>query len=231
MVAPGDLINKVTQLPQIPTIESFVLPVLPEVGDLFNIIQGLIPGGLFQNPIQGPIVDCLAEIGVKRADHLLLPVLDQDPLLLAAWDDADSALGSFQTHSSNISSGLSQDMNPVIACLKVRQSVGGGLPIGNPCTALNDVYGSILGDGAALIAGLAAALIAGAVALIQAALGPILDMIAREVAALNAILTELTNFATASSLANLSLDPCAQALFNSAGTPGLFNALANMPKF
>ncbi len=252
MVAPGDLINKVTLLPQVPTADSFALPTPPEVGDLFDIIQSnllapILGGGLFQNPIQGPIADCLnaafdinfpetiipGSIPDLRAQHLIAfpNPINQDALLLTAFDDATSGLGDFGSHSNSLVGGLAGNMGPVISGLRVKQSVGGGLPIGNPCTALNDVYGSILGDGAALIAGLAAALGSLIASAIQDALGPILDMIAKEIAALNAILSQLTSFASANSLRNLTNDPCAQALFNSAGTPGLLNVLSNMPKF
>ena len=56
-------------------------------------------------------------------------------------------------------------------------------------------------------------------------------MIADEIQALTALLQLLQNFASSNLLSNLSFDPCAQALFNSVGTPGLLNALPSMPKF
>ena len=62
MVAPGDLINRVTLILQIPSLNSFVLPTLPEVGDLFTLLTVAIQGGLFQNPLSGPIVNCLPSL-------------------------------------------------------------------------------------------------------------------------------------------------------------------------
>ena len=236
MVAPGDLINKLTLLPQIPTLDSFVMPTLPEVKVLFNLLN--LPGGAFQNPIAGPIGACLEEI-VDLSDLELNPL---NGPFLSAFGSASSALGLFRTHTNSAIAGLPLNMNPVIAGLKVTQSVGGGLSAGNPCSALNDIFGSILGDGANLVAALAAALAYAIAAVLPTeitdAISAILDaatafivMIDDEVQALADLLQLLQNFAAASSLTNLSTDPCAQALFNSAGTPGLLNALPNMAKF
>ena len=224
MVAPGDLINRVTLIPQIPSLNSFIIPTLPEVGDLFNLLTGAIPGGLFQNPLSGPIADCLAEIGVLSGNP-------SNSSLFGVFSSTTTALNSFQSHTDSTISGLPLNMNPVIAGLRVRQSVGGGLPGGNPCTALNDIFGSILGEGAKLIALLVAALASLIPQSIIDAIASIAKMIADEIQALTALLQLLQNFASSNLLSNLSFDPCAQALFNSVGTPGLLNALPSMPKF
>ena len=263
MVAPGDLINKVTLIPQIPTADSFAQPTLPEVKGLFNLIQanlGVPGGGLFQNPLAGDLAACLGldlsgvplvtpssgSIPGLRAQHLLdFPnPIDQDAALLSAFDDAESGLNDYQTHSNALINGgispgapatnlnsLADNIGPVISNLRVTQSIGSGLDISNPCNALNNVYGSILGDGAQLLANLVAALASLIAGAIIAALGPILAVIINEVAALLALLNELISFASSSSLVNLSLDPCAQALYNSAGTPALLGALPNLPNF
>ena len=96
---------------------------------------------------------------------------------------------------------------------------------------MNDIFGSILGEGAKLIALLVAALASLIPQSIIDAIASIAQMIANEIAALASLLSDLLNFASSNSLSNLSLDPCAQALFNSVGTPGLLNALPSMPKF
>jgi len=161
-------------------------------------------------------------------------------------------LNSYQTHTDRLIGGgtlpidlidpnsslsglvippLADNLGPVISCLRVTQSVGGGLDPSNPCNALNNIFGSILGTGAQLVDLLTKAL-AGLVALvIKEAADAILAVIGDELAALAAILSELTSFASSSSLVNLSLDPCAQALYNSAGTPALLGALPNIPDF
>lgn len=240
MVSPGDLINKIGLIPQIPSLADLTLPTLPEVGDLFNIIQGNIgvPGlGLFQNPIAGDINLCAiaTQFLIDNGDFT------GQPALLTTVGDASSALSAYSAHTDSLVSGLPDNIGPVISCLRVTQSVGSGLDPSNPCNALNNIFGSILGEGAQLIDALTQALAAvilpivgpaiGIIAGIASVVADILGRIASEVAALAAVLTELTSFASSSGLTNLSLDPCAQALYNSAGTPALLGSLPNLPNF
>ena len=235
MVSPTDLVNKITKIPNPPTSEDLALPVNEGVNDIVSVLLGLVAGiaagiaGLLQNPLTGPIKECINQILALTA----LPLHQDNSTLLTAFGEASSGLSRLQAHSASTVANIPAKLGQTVACIKISQTIGTASPAiaDNPCQALNDVYGSILGDGAAAIAALAAALATLIPDEILSAINKIDQLIQNEVNASNQVLTEVEKFAEANSLANLAKDPCAQAVLNSTGTSTLLNALPSMPKF
>ena len=225
MATPMDIYNKVDRIPNIPSPEDYFIPTQTGVKDIFSHLQG--GGSAFRNPVTSDINSNLAMIKEIRND----PIHVSDPALQTALTKAETGLNSFQAHTDSSVSGLRQNFSPVISLLRVRQSVGPGLSAQNPCNSLNNLYGSLLGLGLLLLAALAAALISLIPENILKAIDDILTMILKEAAAINALLSELSNFALASLLAGLADDPCAQALLNAVGAQDVLNSLPQLPKF
>lgn len=227
MVGPSDVVNKTDLIPEIPNITDFDIPLLTGVQELFDILQGKTPGGIYQNPVSSGISDCQASVQALLSN----PEHAENSVLLNTLNEVPPALNALQNHTDSTIANMNRTIGPVMSGLRVRQSVGQGLPSNNPCLAINDIFGTLLGAGLLLLGALAAALVSLIPEEILNAINNIFNLIAKEVAALNQLLKELQDFATASSIANLSLDPCAQAIFNTIGTPGMLGALSNMPKF
>lgn len=128
-------------------------------------------------------------------------------------------------------------------------SIGTGTPQAAECGNMQSLFGSISGLGATImgvigsavsqVASLASGLISGAVTGISAALSSITgaissvvsqataitSMIASEVAAKAAMLTDMLSFGAANALQSLFQHPCAQPIIQAAGSPGLISSL------
>lgn len=231
------------RVPQIPTITT------PNVSDCLPKVLGLIQGGnAFQNPLSGPITDCLIEIasifGVPGFPtfgpefNAITSVVNSYTGLLSHTDGLVAAAPSLLAQGSSLINGS-----------VMMGSVGLASVPSNPCELLDGIMGTVLGAANDIIMVIDALLgpIIDAIAdtleavlgAIVAVLGPLADaiaalasIIAAELANLANFLSDFLNFSTANSLIGIAGDPCLQAILNALGTPDLINCLiSSIPNF
>jgi len=260
MVAIGDVVDFLNQIPSPPSITDLAIPTDQNCLNVFNLLQTGTP--LFQNPLDNPLQDCLSQI------NSALSIVDgfapgaTKTSALGALTDVSSALGTdpsdlaggiaggFLGHTNFLCAQLASPgfIGGAISCLGVRSAVGSIGNSNNGCLDLDGILGSVLGSGAVSLNGLVdqvqplldavsggigavAGVIAGVVAGIVGPIADIASKILGELGGLNSVVAEISQFSFASGLCNLSNDPCAQAIFNATGTASLFNALPDLPRF
>ncbi len=236
-------------IPQIPT---FTPPDFNScVPDVFNLVQG---GGAFQNPLETPIADCLAQLssilGVGLPGGAELDAITSMVDVLGTT--GIGGVPGLLAHSGGLVGNMPALMasgNSLLSGVSALSGIGAAALPGNPCELLDDIMGSVLGaanDAINSVADLVGPIfdaIGGPVQDVVDAITPVLGDITSAVISLSGIiqaeidklsefLTDITNFSFAKSIPSLANDPCLQSIFNAVGTPDLINCLiSGVPKF
>ena len=257
MARLGEVVRILELIPDPPSAEDFAFPVEESILNLFRFSQAGTP--FFQNPLSGPISECIADINgaigeLGRIQQSLPagPVADQIGDISEFLGDVAGTLGDWNAHINNTLVGelntnpgfLSQIENSI----RIRAAQNAIANVLNACEDLIDYMGSILGEGQGLfnqlvepltqIVGSVAQGAGAAIAAFQqfrdevlAATAAIVDQIQKEIANIANALADAVAWALANAISSLVDDPCAAAVINAAGTTVLLNNLPNLPRF
>lgn len=173
------------------------------------------------------------------------------------------ALSSFTSHITSQFSSLTNNAGLYLGQLNLQQGLMGlGSTLEslkdedystNICSSISNFFGSIIGDGEALIntvvgyidqieteintiigAGIALTQelintvlgeVEGVISQVEAVANQIVSMITNEVAALASALSDMLNYAVSSVLSSLNQNPCGQLLLQAVGSPSLLSLL------
>ena len=260
MVAIGDVIDFLNQIPNPPSLSDLAIPTDQNCLNVFNLLQTGTP--LFQNPLANPLQDCLNQINTALSivngfvpgatQTSALGVLNSVSSSLGTdpSDLGSSVAGGFLGHTNFLCAQLASPgfLGGTIACLGIRAAAGSLGSSNNGCLDLDGILGSVLGSGAESLNGIidqlqplldtvaggvgaVAGIIGGVVAGIAGPLADLASKILGELNGLNSVINELSQFSFAGGLCNLSNDPCVQAILNATGTASLLNALPDLPRF
>lgn len=239
-------------IPQIPTITP------PNVSSCLPDVLGLIQGGnAFQNPLTGPITDCISELGsIFGVEGFTSgPEFDAVTSIANAFTVGQETtpgvpatfVPGLLTHTDNLADAapalLTQGSSLINGSVMMGSAGLNSVP-SNPCELLDSIMGTILGAAndiinvlAELIGPIVEAIIGGLVAVLGAialvigaiaeAVAALLGVIADEIAALAKFLADFLDFSIANSLVGIASDPCLQAILNALGTPDLINCLVS----
>jgi len=261
MACISDVVNFLNLIPNPPSITDLAIPTDQSCLDLFSLLQSGTPifQNSLGNQLQECLDEISTAIGIVdgftpgATKTSALGVLN-DVTSALGTDPSDlggNIAGGFLGHTNFLNTQLSSPgfLSGTIASLGVKSAAGAiGGSSNNGCLDLDGVLGSLLGSGTELVnnifsavqplldavaggVGAVAGVIAGVVAGVVGPLADIASKILGELNNINSVLSDISQFSFASGLCNLSNDPCAQAIFNAAGTPALLNALPGMPKF
>lgn len=256
MAALGEVVKILELIPEPPSADDFKFPVDDSIINLFRFAQSGTP--FFQNPLSGPISQCIAEVNAAISEVGQLQ--QASPISIANKLDkigqfltsTSKTLGRWNSHINNALIG-EMNNNPgflgqIENSIRIRataESVSNAL---NACQDESDFLGSILGDGQSLLNDLAGPLeaiiggiAAGAAAAIAAfnqardaalaAIAAIVDLIQKETLNIANMIADAIAWGLANAISSLVNDPCAAAVINAAGTSILLNNLPNLPRF
>jgi len=166
MVAIGDVIDFLNQIPNPPSLSDLAIPTNQNCLNVFNLLQTGTP--LFQNPLANPIQECLNQINTALGIvNGFAPGLVKTDAL-SALNDVSSSIG---TDPSDLAGGFAggllghtnflcaQLASPgflggTLACLGIRAASGVLGSSDNGCLDLDGILGSVLGSGAESLNGL-----------------------------------------------------------------------------
>jgi len=256
MASLGEVVKILELIPNPPSADDFTFPVEDSIINLFRFAQAGTP--FFQNPLSGPLSQCIAEINAAIRE---IGVLEQSsPPGVAAQlavasqflDSIGKTLGRWNSH---INGALVGELNgnpgflgQIENSIRIRATTDAVANALNACQDESDFLGSILGDGqellntlvgplAAIIGALAAGVAAFLAAFNQfrdealAAIAAIVDLIQKETLNLANMIADAIAWGLANAISSLVNDPCAAAVINAAGTSILLNNLPNLPRF
>ena len=257
MASLGEVVRIIDLIPTPPNEDFFTFPVSPNILDLFGHHRAGRP--FFRNPLSGDITQCIQEIanlrntiGSKLPPGSMGPIADGINEINESLTDVITLLGTFNSHINSALVGPLND-NPgffaqVENSIRIRATQNALQNALNACQDLTDYMGSILGEGQDLLNKLVAplgALIAAAAGTAEEILAvwsqirsqlfagqkALQDQIEKEISNLANMIADAISWAIANGIAAFVDDPCAQALFNAAGTSILLNSLPNLPRF
>lgn len=252
MACLGEIVDILSKIPNPPTLDDFKFSVEPFVLDLFNFAQTGTP--FFRNPLSGIISQCIADINrsiIILQNNILIPDETKAPII-AVLNNAAGTLAKWNQHITRALVGPLNDdpsfLGQIENNLRIRATVGVLNNVNNACGDIEEFLGSILGKGQELLNKLAEplnklldAINAGLATIITlynelrnaivGAISSIQRLIINEINALARLFEDAINWALANTLAALSEDSCAQAVFNAAGTSILLNTIPNFPRF
>ena len=166
MVALGDVIDFLNQIPNPPSLSDLAIPTNQNCLNVFNLLQTGTP--LFQNPLANPIQECLNQIntalsivngftpGQPRDDSLSVLNSVSSSLGTDPSDLAGGFAGGFLGHTNFLCAQLASPgfLGGAIACLGIRGAVGSLGSSNNGCLDLDGILGSVLGSGAVSLNGI-----------------------------------------------------------------------------
>ena len=166
MVAIGDIIDFLNQIPNPPSQSDLATPTDQNCLNVFNLLQTGTP--LFQNPLANPIQECLDQINtVLGIVNGFAPGATQTSAL-GVLNSVSSSLGTdpsdlgggiaggFLGHTNFLCTQLASPgfLGGAIACLGVRAATGSLGSSNNGCLDLDGILGSVLGSGGESLNGL-----------------------------------------------------------------------------
>lgn len=166
MVAIGDVIDFLNQIPNPPSLSDLAIPTQQSCLNIFNLLQTGTP--LFQNPLAGPIQECLDQIntvlgivngftsGPTQTNSLNVLNSVSSSLGTDPSDLAGGFAGGFLSHTNFLCAQLASPgfLGGAIACLGVRAAAGSLGSSDNGCLDLDGILGSVLGSGAVSLNGI-----------------------------------------------------------------------------
>jgi len=166
MVAIGDVIDFLNQIPNPPSLSDLAIPTSQDCLNVFNLLQTGTP--LFQNPLAGPIQECLDQINTVLGivDGFAPGLVKTDAL--SVLNDVSSSIGTdpsdltggfaggFLGHTNFLCTQLASPgfLGGTLACLGIRAASGALGSSDNGCLDLDGILGSVLGSGAESLNGL-----------------------------------------------------------------------------